>query len=91
MYFNFFRPNSEHPQLISPFVLDIFINSEEKHVGEEDAKAAEEVPDVVEVVEVEEEARLVKMPRLCRGQVRVLLSLQVHDEHHIFWNVIIIP
>ena len=69
--------NSENPELVSPFVLDILINIEEKHVGEEDAKAAEEVPDVVEVVEVEEEAGLVQLPRLGRRQVRVLLGLQV--------------
>ena len=46
--------NSEDPQLIPPLVLDIFIDGEEKHVGEEDAEAAEEMPNVVEVVEVEE-------------------------------------
>ena len=69
--------NSEHPELVSPFVLDIFIDIEEKHVGEEDAKATKEVPNIVEVVEVEEEAGLVEVARLGRGQVRVLLSLQV--------------
>ena len=68
--------NSEDPQLIPPLVLDIFIDGEEKHVGEEDAEAAEEVPDVVEVVEVEEAAGLVEVPRLRGGQIGVLLGLQ---------------
>ena len=68
--------NSEDPQLISPLVLDIFIDGEEKHVGEEDAEAAEEVPDVVEVVEVEEVTGLVEVPRLRGGQIGVLLGLQ---------------
>ena len=68
--------NSEDPQLIPPLVLDIFIDGEEKHVGEEDAKATEEVPDVVEVVEVEEVAGLVEVPRLRGGQIGVLLGLQ---------------
>ena len=59
--------NSEHPQLIPPFILNIFINGEKKHKCEEDAKSSKEMPDVVKVVEVEEEARLVEMTRLCRG------------------------
>ena len=53
--------SSENSQLIPPFVLDILVNVEEEHVGEEDAKAAKEVPNVVEVVEVKEDARLVEM------------------------------
>ena len=44
----------KHVELIPPLILDIFIYGEEKHVGEEDAEAAEEMPNVVEVVEVEE-------------------------------------
>ena len=48
--------------MIPPFVLDILVNVEEEHVGEEDAKAAKEVPNVVEVVKVKEDARLVEMP-----------------------------
>ena len=85
------RPNSEHPQLIPPLVLDIFIDGEEKHVSEEDAKAAEEVPNVVEVVEVKEEAGLVEVPRFRGGQVRILLSLQRRTANQSSFKIVFKP
>ena len=59
-----FRTPSTDPSF---YTNNIFINGEKKHKCEEDAKSSKEMPDVVKVVEVEEEARLVEMTRLCRG------------------------
>ena len=38
---------SKHWNEVSPLVFDVFVNGEDEHEHEEEASAAEEVPDVV--------------------------------------------
>ena len=38
---------SKHWNQVSPLVFDVFVNGEDEHEHEEEASAAEEVPDVV--------------------------------------------
>ena len=56
---------SEHADKVSPGIVEVLINRQQEHEGKKDSTSTEEVPDVVTIVEVEEETVSVERSGLC--------------------------
>ena len=50
----------ENKQFVSSFILDILINIEDKHEGEENSSPTKEMPDIMVVIKVEKHTRSVE-------------------------------